>query len=750
MSGALAQVPMGVQVINPWKGMADYNAGLASQLAPAQAAATVQETQARSGLLGQQAIGAGIQNQVSQLGLGYQQWMYGQMASAMQNSSYGGSADDVLANNGQMPQQQAAAGPGGGGAIGTYATTSQPAASPDGSGAPATPAIGASGPTGAGSSGGPSAGSRMPAVFTGQGGVMLPGFAQPMTKQQMFGYMQAQDKAKAMDQIIAERTTMLRQRIMQTLNGQGQVDPDQWNVQVKQAFNDGLITNVDLQRLYNHPALFNTMQNAYLPPEQSPQLQGQIAGSRAAAEVGPAIAKAGGEAAAQYPYKVGEAQAAPTNLAPGETRFVPPVAAVPGVAGGAVPVAGAGAAGAVPVAGAPGAAGGGQVATPYMMRQVLQSTEASGPNAVSDKGAAGKFQIMPATFKQYALPGEQFSNENDREIVAGRAIDDLARRYPGDPARQAVGYFSGTGNVSPAGSATPWNEDRSDGHTLTSQYVARAQQKLAQLQGGNAAAGAGGGNANAGVNLTPVAGGGYTATPALTPGDVEAQKNVANQVKTYQDERLKEATNAGIANAKIDQARLDSQTWTGGYGTDHIQAAAKLVDGIAQRINAMAGKDIMGSPDASVGDWESFNKNVGDLVRTAVRETSPRAAVQEFMLISKTLPSSEMSDQGKRMMFDELQGLNDWYIARSNAASKMSTREAPNAFDANWSNNVGPEAFIMNRMSKQDMLMFVNKAQQTGAGQKLLAGVRQEWDQMRQQGLMPTTIPIPTGRQIGQ
>jgi hypothetical protein len=77
-------------------------------------------------------------------------------------------------------------------------------------------------------------------------------------------------------------------------------------------------------------------------------------------------------------------------------------------------------------------------------------------------GATGGMQIEPATFKQYARPGEDINNPADNATVGARVIQDLSQKYGGDPARVAVGYFSGPGNVAPAGSATPWLQDKKD------------------------------------------------------------------------------------------------------------------------------------------------------------------------------------------------------------------------------------------------------------------------------------------------
>lgn len=94
------------------------------------------------------------------------------------------------------------------------------------------------------------------------------------------------------------------------------------------------------------------------------------------------------------------------------------------------------------------------------------------PNVrTSDKNAHGIGQITPDTFNAYAKPGERIDVPKDNLAVHKRIIADYYQRYNGDPARIAVAYFSGPGNVAPPGSPTPWLKDKSDGHKLTSSYV---------------------------------------------------------------------------------------------------------------------------------------------------------------------------------------------------------------------------------------------------------------------------------------
>lgn len=82
--------------------------------------------------------------------------------------------------------------------------------------------------------------------------------------------------------------------------------------------------------------------------------------------------------------------------------------------------------------------------------------------ATSVTGARGGMQIEPATFAQYAKPGERIDNPDDNMAVGRRVVQDLYTKAGGDPARVAVGYFSGPGNIAPPGSPTPYIHDYHD------------------------------------------------------------------------------------------------------------------------------------------------------------------------------------------------------------------------------------------------------------------------------------------------
>lgn len=103
---------------------------------------------------------------------------------------------------------------------------------------------------------------------------------------------------------------------------------------------------------------------------------------------------------------------------------------------------------------------------------IIQESSGNANIRPSVNGAIGIGQIMPATFRQYARPGEFITNPEDNLAVSRRIIDDYYTRYHGDAARVAVAYFSGPGNVAPIGSPTPYVRNTADGYGKTvSSYV---------------------------------------------------------------------------------------------------------------------------------------------------------------------------------------------------------------------------------------------------------------------------------------
>ncbi len=113
---------------------------------------------------------------------------------------------------------------------------------------------------------------------------------------------------------------------------------------------------------------------------------------------------------------------------------------------------------------------------------ILMQESGNNPNIRSSyAGAVGPGQIMPQTFASIAKPGESINDASDNRNVSGRLLDKYMQDY-GDPARAAVAYFSGPGNVAPPGSPTPWIKDKSDGTKSTSSYVSDVMRRIGGSQ----------------------------------------------------------------------------------------------------------------------------------------------------------------------------------------------------------------------------------------------------------------------------
>lgn len=122
-----------------------------------------------------------------------------------------------------------------------------------------------------------------------------------------------------------------------------------------------------------------------------------------------------------------------------------------------------------------------QSGAPQSIDDAILGQESGGNDNIgtSVDGAVGPGQILPSTFQQYAKPGEDITNPEHNRAVKDRILADYKARWPGDPARVAVAYFSGPGNVAPAGSHTPWINDAKDGNgKQVSAYVGDIKRRM--------------------------------------------------------------------------------------------------------------------------------------------------------------------------------------------------------------------------------------------------------------------------------
>lgn len=121
------------------------------------------------------------------------------------------------------------------------------------------------------------------------------------------------------------------------------------------------------------------------------------------------------------------------------------------------------------------------------LSQIFAQQESSGGKTAPDN----PMQIQQGTFKQFAQPGESWNNVSDRTTVANRVLAGYQQKYGGDLGRIATAYFSGEGNVAPAGSPTPFIKNVSDSNGKS---VASYVGDIYGRSGGGSSATPGGGN----------------------------------------------------------------------------------------------------------------------------------------------------------------------------------------------------------------------------------------------------------------
>jgi hypothetical protein len=131
--------------------------------------------------------------------------------------------------------------------------------------------------------------------------------------------------------------------------------------------------------------------------------------------------------------------------------------------------------------GAPASYGGSAGADPNAVNSALAGINSidtsNGTNWKPDPKSGAVGGIMPATWNQYAQPGEDRNNPQDVQAVQKRIMSNYAAKYNNDVGRMATAWFSGPGNVNPDPNApTPYkNGDITDANKVSVQnYVSRA------------------------------------------------------------------------------------------------------------------------------------------------------------------------------------------------------------------------------------------------------------------------------------
>ena len=204
--------------------------------------------------------------------------------------------------------------------------------------------------------------------------------------------------------------------------------------------------------------------------------------------------------------------------------------------------------------------------------------------------------------------------------------------------------------------------------------------------------------------------------PALTPGQAKENESYGTELAKTLPVLADKADNSRQANFTLQQMKDESQSWDMGKGAPTLMAAAKYLKSAAATIGI---KDSF--LDKPIADYESFEKNAGVLTRQAVKEVSPRAAVQEFQMIQNQLPSSGMTRGGFNQIVNQFQAVNDYNIAKHQAGQAYrDSTGSMDGFDAQWNKNVTPSAFLVSRLPADQLGALKANLQRTPEGRSTL------------------------------
>jgi len=229
-----------------------------------------------------------------------------------------------------------------------------------------------------------------------------------------------------------------------------------------------------------------------------------------------------------------------------------------------------------------------------------------------------------------------------------------------------------------------------------------------------------------------------SAAAGIAPGEVPSKLGVGPETalreRAEAEQKDRQETIEGGESAQTQQAILsrlkdDAPQFTQGPFAGYTQTANTYL------------RALFGTQAPQVASYEDFVKNAGSLTRAAVRETSSRAAVQEFRLIDATLPSPEMSPQGLQQVINEYQGLNDFKLAKVQAQQQWEQQHGGignvQGFETDWQAKVSPYAFVFNRMDPAEQTGLVSRLSATPDGRTELSHLAQQLQYAKSAGLEP-------------
>lgn len=201
------------------------------------------------------------------------------------------------------------------------------------------------------------------------------------------------------------------------------------------------------------------------------------------------------------------------------------------------------------------------------------------------------------------------------------------------------------------------------------------------------------------------------------------------------------ATAAKTTNATLDQMAVASDSWRMGKWADKEQSVREGLQAVAKTLG-------VNTPnlDNKIADYQDFVKQSGQILRQASHDTSSRVGVQEMQLIAKSLPNPELSEGGFKEVATQMKGLNDFAIAKQQAAAAWKANNSGSLgpdksgkdFQASWNAGASPAAFVLHRMQQENpagLQNLVATMSKTPEGREALKNMKTQLTWANDQGL---------------
>lgn len=352
------------------------------------------------------------------------------------------------------------------------------------------------------------------------------------------------------------------------------------------------------------------------------------------------------------------------------------------------------------------------------------------PLAISPKGAEGVLQFMPATAAQNgvdpwkpdsAIPG------------AGKLMSQYLQNRKGNTLYALADYNWGQGHVDNWLKTT--GGDFSKLPAETQKYVFDVMN---HMQTGFEVPGAGA------AQPQPAAGGAPAPTVDPNAPQRDAQGNL-----TYTSKNPAGAAEAGALGTGYGdlagEYRKNSQ-----LAFDTNNTVDRMLDE-AKHFRMGPGANVEGEmrtwmsamfPDVgSITDpqaaWAAFNKNSNGLVRQATRQLSARAAVQEMLMVQKSLPSATMTPQAFRNIAYQIKGSNDYAMALDRYYGSGQWSGSLKGYEPWFQQQAGPAAFMVHEMDPGTRAAFIKSNQGTPQGRAMLRSLATQSKFIDDNNLMP-------------